>query len=203
MKQKFLFYPCILLLGVTLIIASCSKGPAGPAGATGAAGGTGATGATGATGTANVIYSPWLNITYQAFTDTNMVAIIPAPKLTDSITNFGEVKVYVNLGSDSAGGEFVSPLPISEPFFFTDNNNNPITLVINQYFYTDTIQLISNYDASSFAINGYNHFQYRYILIPGGVSTGLPVSKDGTKNPKDAIDWNDYNAVKAYLGLKD
>ena len=201
MKQKNLAFALILFFASSLIIFSCSKGPAGAAGATGAqgpAGPSGPTGSTGATGTANVIYSPWLNVTFQAGSDTNMIGTIPAPKLADSILNKGDVKVYFNAGSDSTNGQFVLALPAYEPFLFS-NNNQPVTLIINPYFTLDTISIISNYDLSSFAINGYNYFQFRYIIIPGGTST-LPVSINGTKK---SINWNDYNEVKAYLGLKD
>src|ERR1700690_1690260 len=142
MKQKFLSFPYILLLSVTVIIASCSKGPAGPAGAAGAQGPAGPTGSTGTTGTANVIYSPWLNVTFQPGPDTNMVAFIPAPKLVDSILNKGEIKVYFNAGSDSANSQFVLSLPAYEPFLFS-NNSQAVTLIINPYFSIDTISIIS------------------------------------------------------------
>ena len=204
MKQKILSVPFILLLAITVIIASCSKGPAGAAGAAGAqgpAGPTGSTGATGATGTANVIYSPWLNVTFQPFFDTNMIAAIPAPKLADSILNKGEIKVYFNAGNDGNGGQLVLPLPVHEPFLFSDSaSGQSVTLIINPYFSIDTITIVSNYDVSSFSDGAANeHFQFRYILIPGG-TTALPVSINGTKKP---INWNNYNEVKAYLGLKD
>ena len=201
MKQKIISVPAILFLTIAIMFASCSKGPAGAtgaAGATGPQGPTGSTGSNGATGTANVIYSPWLNVTFEAFTDTNMIATIPAPKLSDSILNQGEVKVYFNAGSDSTNSQFVLSLPAYEPFLFS-NNTDPITLVINPYFSLDTISIIANYDLSSYAINGYNYFQFRYIIIPGGTST-LPASINGIKK---SIDWNNYNEVKAYLGLKD
>jgi hypothetical protein len=202
MKQKILSVPFILLLAITVMIVSCKKGDTGPAGAAGAqgpAGPNGNTGATGAAGTANVIYSPWLNVTFQPGSDTNVVAFIPAPKLVDSILNKGEIKVYFNAGSDAAGGQFVLPLPIYEPFLFTDTLSHPVTLVINSYFSLDTISIVSNFDVSSFNQNGSNFFQFRYILIPGG-TTALPVSAKGTKK---SINWNNYNEVKAYLGLKD
>ena len=132
MKQKNLAFALILFFASSLIIFSCSKGPAGAAGATGAqgpAGPSGPTGSTGATGTANVIYSPWLNVTFQAGSDTNMIGTIPAPKLADSILNKGDVKVYFNAGSDSTNGQFVLALPAYEPFLFS-NNNQPVTLII-------------------------------------------------------------------------
>jgi hypothetical protein len=129
-----------------------------------------------------------------------VVRTIPAPKLADSILNKGEIKVYFNAGNDAPGGQFVLSLPAYEPFLFTDTLSHPLTLIINPYFTLDTISIISNFDISSFKDNnGNNNFQFRYILIPGG-TTALPVSANGTKK---SINWNDYNEVKAYLGLKD
>src|SRR6266566_2913456 len=61
----------LLLVAITLLFTSCKKGDPGAAGAPGATGQTGPTGPTGVqgpkgdTGTANVIYSAWLNVTYQ------------------------------------------------------------------------------------------------------------------------------------------
>ena len=195
MKQKFLTIPSILLLAITLIIASCSKqGPAGPAGPAGPQGGTGSTGgngATGATGTANVIYSAWLNVKYQGTDTTGWSAQIPAPKLVDSILNKGAIKVYFNAGSDSANSQVVMTLPIYDI---------AITgAIINSYFQRQLITLVSTRNVSSDSLRGYHYFQYRYVLIPGGV-TALPVSINGTNN---GINWNDYNEVKKYLGLKD
>jgi hypothetical protein len=196
MKQKILSMPFILLLAITVIIVSCKKGDTGPAGAAGAqgpAGSTGNTGATGATGTANVIYSPWLNVTFTGTDTTGWQAQIAAPKLVDSILNKGEIKVYFNAGSDSANSQFVLALPVFEPFLFN------IPVKINSYFTPQLIVLFSDNDVSSFTDNGNHYFQYRYILIPGG-TTALPVSVNGTKK---SINWNNYNEVKAYLGLKD
>jgi hypothetical protein len=197
MKQKILSIPCILFLGISLIISSCAKkGDTGPAGATGPqgpAGPTGSTGATGAQGTANVIYSPWLDVTFSGSDSTGWQAQIAAPKLVDSILNKGEVKVYFNAGSDSANSQIVLSLPLTEPFLF----NVPGT--INTYITSQLIVLFSDNDVSSFTDNGNHYFQYRYILVPGG-TTALPVSVNGTKK---TINWNDYNQVKAYLGLKD
>ena len=195
MKQKFLYLPCILLFAITLIIASCSKGPAGPAGAAGAqgpAGPTGNTGATGATGTANVIYSKWLNVTFTGTDTTGWSTQIAAPLLSDSILNMGTIKVYFNAGSDSINSQVVLPLPIYEPFV--------IGVIINPYYTLHQITLIASKDVSSFTNNGNHYYQFRYILIPGGVTTGLPTSINGQKN---SINWNDYNEVKKYLGLKD
>ena len=198
MRLKFLTIPGVLLLAITLIIASCAKdgdtgpagpaGPAGPTGAAGASGAAGAAGAAGATGTANVIYSDWLNVTFDGSDTTVWIAEIVAAKLVDSIIDKGEIKVYWNAGSDSTGGQVVLPLPIYEPFL--------IGAIINPYFTTQLITLVSTLDASSFVVNGNNNSQFRYILIPGGTS-GRPAP--GGK----AINWNNYKEVQAYLGLKD
>jgi hypothetical protein len=202
MKQKILTISSILFLATAIIVSSCSKkGDTGPAGATGPAGPAGPTGSTGPTGTANVIYSPWLNVTFASRGDTTFSATIPAPHLSDSILNTGMVKVYWNAGSDAAGGQFVLPLPINEPFlFYTDTTfTTTTTLIANDYFYPDTIGIISNFDISSISSGGFNYQQFRYVIVPGG-TTGLPVTINGIKKP---VNWNDYNEVKAYLGLKD
>jgi len=202
MRLKLLTIPCILFLAITIIITGCGKdgdagpagaaGPAGPPGAPGAAGANGAPGAPGAPGSANVIYSPWINVTFDPATaDSSIWATeIAAPKLVDSIINKGEIKVYWNLGSDSATAQFVTPLPVIDLFLFGD------LISINPYFSPGAITILANADISSFADNGNNYFQFRYVLIPGG--TAARSAAGGKK-----IDWNNYNEVKAYLGLKD
>ncbi len=201
MKQKILALPFTFLTAIVLLVVGCSKGPKGDTGTTGPQGPQGATGATGATGTANVIYSKWLNVTFASRGDTTMFAQIPAPELSDSILNTGFVKVYWNAGSDAPGGEFVLPLPINEPFlFYTDTTySTTTTLIANPYFYVDTIGIISNYDISSAQQGGYNYQQFRYIIVPGGIA-GLPAQIGDAKKP---LDWNNYNAVKQYFGIKD
>jgi hypothetical protein len=199
MKLKILALPLTACAAI-MLLASCSKGPKGDTGPTGPQGPQGTTGATGAQGTANVIYSPWLNVTFSpSGLDTNVIAQIPAPQLSDSILNSGLVKVYFNAGSDAPGGKIVLPLPINEPFLFTDSSNNPVTLIVNPYFTLDTIFVISNNDISSFQQGGYNFQQFRYIIVPGGVA-GLSTKIGDAKKP---LDWNNYNAVKQYFKIPD
>jgi hypothetical protein len=190
MQNKLLKISCSVVVVISIFIASCSKeGPVGPAGATGPAGVAGPTGPTGATGIANVKYSNWINVTFQANSDNTLWgADIAAPELVDSILNKGEIKVYWNIGSDSTHGEFVVNLPILDVLLF----NVPVT--INPYFSFQNILLLANEDVSSYQERGYNNFQFRYILIPGGVKTGGRYA---------TVDWKDYKAVQAYLGLKD
>ena len=197
MRSNFFTTPSTLLLAITLIFASCQKGdtgpagPAGPAGTPGAPGATGSQGPKGDTGTANVIYSEWLDVAFTADTvktgniiDTlGFFAEIPAPKLNNDILSQGEMKVYVNAGTSAEPNVF--PLPYFDVYTF---------LSINVSFSLELISLYADADFSTFTQNEQKFLQYRYILIPGGV-TAAPVT--------NTIDWNDYKQVKRFLGLKD
>ncbi|MEJ7680561.1 MAG: hypothetical protein WKG06_22450 [Segetibacter sp.] len=67
-------------------------------------------------------------------------------------------------------------------------------VLINPLFSTGLISLSSNVDASTVTENGKKYLQYRYVLIPGGTAAG--------RKP-NGINWNNYEEVKKYLGLKD
>ncbi len=136
----------------------------------------GAAGATGATGTANVIYSAWTSVTFTIASDSSAyLATIAAPKLVDSILQKGEIKVYVNTGTTSS--PVVYPLPFATS--------------ILDYFSAAKISLVGDGNYSTYINSGATYFQYRYILIPGGTAG------------RSAINWNDYQQVKQWLGLKD
>lgn len=192
MKQKIFTMPCYLVIAAIMLLASCKKGDTGPAGAPGPAGPAGPPGTTGPVGTANVIYSGWFNLDYNAETvngDTvRFVANIQAPKLVDSILSKGEIKVYFNFRTPS--NPDVIPLPYFDPLYF----DPPI--VLNPDYFPGLIVLTSNYNMGTFDENGEKRFQYRYILIPGGTAAR---TAPGGKT----IDWNNYKEVQAYLGLKD
>lgn len=200
MKPKSCLTLLVSLLVIALTFTQCQKGdvgpagPTGPAGANGPAGPAGAQGAKGDTGTANVIYSPWLDVNYNAFDTVHnsdgtidtitWVAHITANKLTQAILDKGEIKVYMNWGTQANAD--VAPLPILDVFF--------TGVVINPEFLVQKIDLYSNFNASTRTISGQKYLQYRYILIPGSVAGRLS---------KPAVNWNNYNEVKAYLGLTD
>jgi len=192
MKAKSSLTLLASLVLITFIFTQCQKGdvgPAGPAGPTGPTGSTGSAGPKGDTGTANVIYSPWLDVTYAPETDINgdtafWVASITANKLTQAIIDRGEIKVYMNWRTQADPD--VAPLPILDPFF--------TGLIINPEFLVQKIDLYSNFDASTFTDGGQKYLQYRYILIPGSVPSGRIAQ---------TVDWNNYKEVKAYLGLTD
>lgn len=202
MKKNNTLLPLLLCIVLAVTIVSCEKGedgaqgpagPAGPAGAAGAQGPAGATGAPGAPGTANVIYSNWLDVTYAADTvhvgtliDTlGFAAVINAPKLVDSIINKGTVKVYWNVNTAA------DPTIVALPYFETGGLFGGVPLTVNTFFRAQNIFLYANFNVSSFTEQNQKVWQYRYVLIPG--------STLGRSN----INWNNYNEVKAYLGLKD
>ena len=175
----------ILSVAFVIGIVSCSKdGPAGPAGASGPAGPQGPggpAGPNGQPGTANVIYSDWIDTTTWvadtvhngATVDTlGFFADLAVPALDTNILNHGEIKVYINLSTDPT-----FPIVFALPF------NNGSTF-IDQVFAPNVIELSSNNP-------GLQGLPVRYILIPGG--THARTAK---------INWNNYNEVKAYLGLK-
>jgi len=196
MKAKSSLTLLASLVLITFIFTQCQKGdvgPAGPAGPTGPAGASGSTGPKGDTGTANVIYSPWLDVTYQGLDtvhnndgtiDTVLWgASITANKLTQAILDKGEIKVYFNWGTQA--NPDIAPLPILDPFF--------TGVIINPEFLVQKIDLYSNFNASTITNAGQKYLQYRYILIPGSVAGRLA----------QPVDWNNYSKVQAYLGLTD
>jgi hypothetical protein len=168
----------VLIIGIV----SCSKeGPTGPAGATGPAGPAGPAGSQGPAGqpgTANVIYSDWTDtVTYGLLGAPDTIAgEILAPQLTADILNNGEIKVYANL--NTTADPIVVPLPLHGGFFLGDGG------FIDVVFFPGAIDIVSN--------RGIDGLLLRYILIPGGTHARMA-----------KIDWNNYNEVKAYLGLKD
>ena len=184
MKRITLQIPATFLVAIAISFSSCSKeGPVGPQGEQGPQGAQGAQGPQGNPGTANVIYSNWTDTTHWlpdtihngAEIDTvSYTAILSASKLDLTILNTGSVKVYADFNAD-ATDPTVLALPYLSGSFYID-----------VLFYLNTIQLTSNVDFSGLPL--------RYILIPGGTAA----RKSGSP-----VDWNDYNAVKKYLNLKD
>jgi hypothetical protein len=196
MKHMFLKSATALFLSVTILVFSCQKGDAGPAGEKGDkgdkgdAGAAGATGTAGKPGTANVIYSDWIDVTFGRIdtvsTNVRYGGIIDAPKLVDSILRKGEVKVYWNL--NTAADPAIVSLPYVNNRAIVPNLGN---LYINPLYVAGQILLYANLPVSSGEDADGKYWQYRYVIIPGGVSA------------RSAVNWNDYASVKKYLGLKD
>src|SRR4030095_12955543 len=182
MRKTLRLLSYILSVVLVIAIASCDKeGPAGPAGATGPAGPAGPAGSqgpAGAAGTANVIYSDWIDtVTYGILADPDTIAgAITVPLLTTDILNQGEIKVYANLNTPA--DPLVVALPWHGGFFLGEGG------FVEPVFFTGEIDIVTNRNLDGVPL--------RYILIPGGTHARMA-----------KIDWNDYNQVKAYLGLKD
>ena len=186
MNFKLFTIPCSFLLVITLFFAACTKeGPAGPAGPAGPQGNQGPAGPQGPAGTANVFYSNWLDVTFRPNTDSSeWSAQINASRLVDSILQRGEVRVYLNLGTSAAPN--VLPLPLDALWWGA---------IITPSFEVGKITLYASGNVST-RLNTSNQkiLQYRYIIIPGGTAAGGRFAK---------INWNNYEEVKAFLGLKD
>jgi hypothetical protein len=146
-------------------------GPIGPTGPTGATGATGTPGAVGATGTANVIYSPWTSVTFTG-SGTTYIGSLTATKLTQDILDKGDIHVYW-----SESGRVLT-IPYSQTIGST-------AYTVFPRYYVGRIDLVGSYALSPQMI--------RYILVPGGVSTGR----------KAAVDYNNYEEVKKYYNLPD
>jgi hypothetical protein len=174
------------ILSVILVIGivSCDKeGPAGPAGAIGPAGPQGPTGSQGPAGqqgTANVVYSDWIDTTTWVMDTLHNGATID----TFFFADFDVPALDTNILNHGEIKVYVNvstepTFPIVFPVPF---NNGEV--LIDPLFAPNIIELTSNADLTG--------LPFRYILIPGG-----------THARKAKINWNDYNEVKAYLGLKD
>lgn len=175
--------PFYWMLAIALTFTACKKGDTGPQGDKGdkgEKGDKGDKGNTGDKGSANVLYSSWKDLAFSLDTTFDVYFVnLPETKVTDSILSFGEIKVFVNLGTPT--NKVISPLPYVEDF-----------IQIRPFFRTGVIQIESNVNASSYTdTNGGKRLQYRYVIIPGGAAL------------RTGIDWNDYEQVKKALGLPD
>jgi hypothetical protein len=185
-NQWSLHHLLYLLLAVSLTVGACKKGDTGPQGEKGDkgdAGPKGDAGSKGDAGTANVLYSNWLDLGFSLDQASGVYFTqIDEAKITDQFLSTGEIKVYVNLGT--ATDKIVTALPFTQG-----------TAQITPIYATGLIELDANVNASTATdpATGNKFRQYRYILIPGGANVRMDKK----------INWNNYEEVKAYLGLKD
>jgi hypothetical protein len=214
----------LVLLAISFIVFSCTKeGPEGPAGATGAQGPTGAngatgpagpagptgpggaTGATGATGTANVIYSAWSTITVWADTTIPFIssavvgrAIRTAPGVTQAVIDQGVVLSYCTLGAVGSGiGTFSLPFVWgSAPPPWQYNQTLAVGKII--YYITNPTAANQSPGAGSFGSNTWN---WRYIIIPGGVSGGRSSGVGGTNYTADQVRSMSYSEVCSLFNI--
>ncbi len=176
--------------------ATGAQGPAGPRGATGATGpqgpagprgATGATGPQGPAGTANVIYSGWVSF-QQAERDTVIdgtnlkVNHLPAPRLTQTILDRGDIKVYMRFLTS------VFPLP-----YTSDAGPGNVANTVS-FLPKPGLIYVTRYAHNNSGSIGFGAVQFRYVLIPGGVQASAQLA---------GVDVDNYQAVKVALGILD
>ncbi|WP_207513281.1 hypothetical protein [Longitalea luteola] len=166
MKHVFsvLSVTCVAFLTILISSTGCKKGDTGPKGET---------------GNANVQYSPWLDVSFEAVRNTAgdtlyYETVVPAPKITDSVLAYGDVRIYVNNGT--AAQPEIIPLPIG-------------TILIP--FISKGEIYMQGGDFSTFTQGGQKYSQFRYVIIAGST----PARRD--------VNLNDYNAVKAFYNIPD
>ena len=183
------------LLGVICMISllfSCSPedgedGATGPQGPQGAQGEQGNDGENGEAGTANVIYSPWITSGFEDNVQAvDAIFTIDAPLLTDEIVQQGVVLAYgkIIIFSD----EDVLPLPVTIPSI-NESYYHRIENVGELQIRIMSLDFVTNIGPTLFN-------EYRYVLIPGGTSTGKSsTAPDYTKMS--------YEEIKELFDLQD
>ncbi|WP_295120841.1 hypothetical protein [uncultured Chitinophaga sp.] len=109
-------------------------------------------------------------------------SLIDVPKLTLSLVSTADVKMYFN--SNHANDPVIKPMPYI---------SGMSGIYVDFTAYAQKIELYSNVDMGTVMYNGIIYYQYRYMIVPGNT----------TARSAAPVDWSDYAAVKAYLGLKD
>ena len=191
-----------LLLATLMLGVGCAddgaQGPAGPAGPVGPAGPTGATGAP------NVIYGSWFKpAAYDVatvYSVTNFTHTVEVPEITEEIINSGVVLVYAKLHGYNTSlwpTDQVGLLPITLGYVqgptlwdtwsaTTSVDKLKITFVNSGNIYT----LISN------------QHQFRYVIIPGGVSaSGGRVVDQLNADDLARLQTMPYAEAMAFLGI--
>jgi hypothetical protein len=185
MKTTTKIFGMLMIMAAFTFMEACKgeKGDVGPTGTAGVAGTAGATGATGAAGAA-IYSSAWSAPTWTYNTQYKYwAATITAPQITQTIIDKGDVHVYIKIDDKQ-----IRDLPY---FDIWTANGNTITQVITHNASADGKILLSSGFISP-NVNPGGNPSFRYVVIP-----------PSTNGRKPAIDFSDYNAVKAYYNLKD
>jgi hypothetical protein len=168
-----------------ILAASCTKeGPQGPTGSQGSQGANGISGATGQTGaqgpqgnpgTANVIFSAWSLGSSMTWSDTT-VSSVPykssawvSASLTQDVLDNGAVLIYARTPDN-----FVYQLPAA---MYT----GATTMDFDQYRSIGSVGSLTLLHTKSVggifeAPTGQQNVSFRYVFIPGGVSSGRVAS---------------------------
>ncbi|WP_236262832.1 collagen-like protein [Aggregatimonas sangjinii] len=153
------------------------QGEQGPPGTDGVDGADGQDGEQGEPGTANVIYSDWIPSEFpDPINDTFDQWEIFAPELTQEIHDTGVILVYARIGT------LIHQLPDS---FFTgvQEHWNFRLLDINDDLIAIRVHSINGSNIGTPYLNG----DFRYVIIPGGISASAKSSLDYTKMSYEEI----------------
>ena len=198
MKRKFMHAGALLFLASCLFLACGDDGDPGPQGAQGAQGeqgpqgpqgpqgDEGEQGQQGEPGTANVIFSDWIGSSFSSTSlgNSRSFTLLSSSDLNpnrDVVMVYGRVDgtltdVYILPYSDIEG---------SAEYFF---NLNPMTT---------TTEVIVRAQTTDGSLGIFDKFSdYRYVIIPGGT----PADTGKSASP---VDYEDYEAVKAYYNIPD
>ncbi|MEE1961688.1 collagen-like protein [Flagellimonas taeanensis] len=184
MKTNVLSVKTILIMALSMaLVTSCSsedgedgatgpQGEQGPAGPAGPQGEQGAQGEQGEPGTANVMYSDWVDTELgNSIVASSASFDIEAPEIGPDMLNLGTILVYGRRIELPGDGNVVYPLPIvfgaarQQSYFFVATSDN-IRITVH-----------ANEEGESVGDGSYLE-QYRYVLIPGGVSTSGKLTPD-------------------------
>lgn len=114
-------------------------GPAGPAGPQGAKGDP---------GSANVQYSPWINVSFSG-SGTSYTGNLTAPAITQDVLDKADIRVYWKEGGR------VLTLPYAQVLGSTSYS-------VHQRFYVGRIELVASYALGTQPM--------RFVIIPGGTA---------------------------------
>lgn len=157
----------MLITALAVSITACQKAANGEVGPQGTTGPAGPAGPKGDPGSANVIYSPWNTVTLTG-SGTSYAVFMNAPQITQTVLDQAAVFVYINFTT----GEYYA-LPYMDG-----------TRLFRSRLYVGRVELTANYATQA-------NQRIRYVIIPGGVSTGR----------RAAVDMTNYAAVKAFYNL--
>lgn len=188
MKNLIKFLQIGVISGL-LFMAACTGekgevGPQGVAGATGAAGDKGDAGAKGEftkilTGTATIKPDNWATQSIDV-TDDGYYIIIPEKQITKDIVEKGMVMVYYTFSGVSSPLPYLGPASKFLHLVYLEKGEGRIRIDIQPNIYTSKIAKPTI------------DYSFRWVIATGSTAGRI-------RN----IDWNDYNDVKAKLGLKD
>lgn len=180
--------------------ASGPQGPPGTPGASGAAGAAGAQGPQGPAGTANVIYSSWFSFVAADWADSTMAnfgnakrANRLAPGITQAILDNGVVLAYAKHGTIAGVGPYLFPFVIP---------GNPAIIVGHLPVVGRLIYYNQRMDATTGVVVN-TAYQFRYVIIPGGVAGGRLMSGPAKGRTIDELKSMSYSAVASMFNIPD